>query len=177
MKIEIPEIRDRNFYKEVVNITHQFRSLLKKPDKKQHDFYKDFTLYIIIGFVLIALVVLMTISWGFDWMMAVALCLSLILILFGILYRVNLEKIVKALVADAGPSVVTIDDTGVELFKENSKTVRIAWEKVYFVRQFKYSICFIPKDYTSFIVAVNNDYADEIKSYLRENRPKLTIIE
>ena len=70
---------------------------------------------------------------------------------------------------DDRPSVVTLDDNGVEIEKTGSQAIRLAWDNVAFVRTFRESVCFFSKDNSRIVLAVKKEYESEINKYLDDN--------
>ena len=66
------------------------------------------------------------------------------------------------------PSVLTLDDDGVELRTEGVRTVRMAWSHIAFMRVFERAMCFLSSDANGFIISVDRVHEDEILSYLQE---------
>ena len=65
-KIEITEKGTREYYKELVNITSQYRSLIKKPDMKLRNNFNLYKSYIIICAAFLIALSLMAVFWGAD---------------------------------------------------------------------------------------------------------------
>ena len=80
-----------------------------------------------------------------------------------------MNKLVDGYLADDRPSVVTLDDNGVEIEKIGSQAVRLAWDNVAFVRSFVESTCFFSKDLSGTVLSVNNDHRKEIMDYIKNN--------
>jgi len=177
MQIEITEKRSKDFYKESINVANQFKSLLKKPEGKVRDYYKDFSLYIIGGIVLLMLLLLVTLAYGFDWLMAVAFALSIVLIGFGAVYLANLMKILNSLYSNQTDTTFTMDKDGVGISITDEKDVKISWNKLYFARALKHSVAFVPKDYTTFVISVPVCYKSEVMEYIKENKPEIKFIQ
>ncbi len=122
------------------------------------------------------LLVIMGIAWGFS---ALDYALIAVLALTGVLcglYLANLHKMLKSFLQDDRHSVITLDVQGVELEKEGSQTVRLAWSNVGFVRLFSHAFCFFPADSSGFLISVDRRYEWELLEYLTANHPDLRIV-
>ena len=151
MTIEINTKGTESFYREVVSVIAQYQNLLKEPSKKYKDVFKT---YRNMGLCLAALFVLMLIigiTSGFSALTIVALV------------------VLKNYLAEGGDSVLTLDENGVEIGKENSQTVRLAWDNVAFVRKFEEAICFFSKEVTRIVIAVPAEHEQEIYDYMDDN--------
>ena len=169
MTIEINTKGTESFYREVVSVIAQYQNLLKEPSKKYKDIFKT---YRNMGLCLAALFVLMLIigiTSGFSALTIVAL---VVLIIAGVMVVVldhAMRKQVKNYLAEGGDSVLTLDENGVEIGKENSQTVRLAWDNVAFVRKLEEAICFFSKEATRIVIAVPAEHEQEIYDYLDDN--------
>ena len=169
MTIEIKEKGSRQFYKEVVNVLTQYRQLLYRPQDKLKD---NFTRYIFLTIAML-LICFMSLFGGITGSFTATKILTTV---FGgvaaaatlvILFRMN--KMVNGYLEDDRPSVVTIDDNGIEIEKTGSQAVRLAWDNVAFVRSFAESTCFFSKDLSGIVLSVTNDYEKEIMDYIKSN--------
>ena len=106
--------------------------------------------------------------------MALAL---LVVDLAGCLYLLsNLQKLQKSLADDKRSSVLTLDETGVEICKEGNQPVRLDWPDVAFIRLFEEALCFIPKTTKGSVISVSRTYGKDILDYLDENSIDVRVI-
>lgn len=169
MTIEIREKGTESFYREVVSVIAQYQNLLKEPDKKYRDIFKT---YRNMGLCLAALFVLMLVigfTSGFSALTIVALVVVCIAAMMVIVFDHAMRKQVKNYLAEGGSSVLTLDKNGVEIGKEKSQTVRLAWDNVAFVRKFNEAVCFFSKEATRIVIAVPAEHDQEIYDYLDDN--------
>ena len=176
MEIEVREKGSEAFYTEVMNATYQYRELLKNPEKKLKNMYRQMLIYMIVCAIFAVLLTVMGILWGFDPLMIVATSMMVILLIFTIRYYYALVTLKNRLRDDQRTSVVRLDENGVELNKEDQQVVRIGWENVAFVRAFDESVCFFAKDVTGFVLSVKKEYRDGIFEYIRESQPQVRLI-
>ena len=91
MRIEITEKGSDAFYREVVNITAQYRSILKNHRHKLKDYFRQFRLLLVLGAAVLVILILMTVFWGvdpFDYAIIAALIIEVIMCA-GYLYALN----------------------------------------------------------------------------------------
>ena len=177
MKIEISEKGSEAFYREVVNITSQYRFILKNHHHKLKDYFKQFRILLILGAAAMVILILMAIFWDvnpFDYAIIAVLGIEVVLCV-GYLYALN--KMLKAMLADSRTSVLTLDDTGVELNKDGSQIVKLGWDNIAVVRVYQESLTFVPGDRTRIVISVAKKYAGEILAWLRENHPRVEVAE
>ena len=87
-----------------------------------------------------------------------------------------MKKMVDGYIADDRPSVVTLDENGVEIEKTGSQAIRLAWDNVAFVRSFIESTCFFSKDLSGIVLSVNNDHKKEIMDYIKSNNIDVKVV-
>ncbi|MBR5641000.1 MAG: hypothetical protein IKW92_02570 [Firmicutes bacterium] len=177
MVLKIDHKGSEAFYTEVVNVVAQFRGLLKKPERKVENLFKTYNLLAIACAVMFVLLGAMAIFWGADSMTNVLMVLMAVLFVMLMIFLSTLKKLRKSMMEDNRTSVVTIDENGVELNKEDSQVVKLAWDNVAFVRDFGESIGFLSKDVSGLVISIESKWKDEVLPYLREIAPDLKIIE
>ncbi len=176
MTIEIKEKGSRQFYKEVVNIITQYRQLLYKPEDKLKD---NFTRYI---FLIIAMVLIFAmnlyggITLGFTAMKIVAGVFAALAAVVTLLVLLRMYKLLNGYIEDDRPSVVTLDENGVEIEKVGSQAIRLAWDNVAFVRTFVESTSFFSKDLNGIVLSVTNDYRKEILEYIKSSNIDVKVV-
>jgi len=176
MTIEISEKGSEAFYKEVVNVVVQYRYILKNHNHKLGDYFKQYKILLTAGAVILGILVLMMVFWGTNTPDAVIAIALAIVLLFCALFYGNLNKMLKSMLQDNRTSVLTLDENGVELSKGNTQTVRIGWDNVACIRQYKESLNFVSADQTGFVISADKRYADSILAWLKENRPEAEVI-
>ena len=176
MTIEVKEKGTRQFYKEVVNILTQYRQLLYKPEDKLKD---NFTRYIFLTIAMV-LICLMSLYGGITGSVTVTKILTAVFAgVAAAATAVNIfrmKKMVDGYLADDRPSIVTLDENGVEIEKTGSQAVRLAWDNVAFVRSFVESTSFFSKDLSGIVLSVTNDYRKEIMEYIKSNNIDVKVV-
>ena len=177
MRIEINEKGSDAFYREVVNITAQYRGILKNHNRKLNDYFRQFRILLILGAAALVILILMAVFWGtdpFDYAIIAALFIEVVMCT-GYMYALN--KMLKAMLADSRSSVLSLDETGVELNKGGSQIVKLGWDNIAVVRVDKESHTFVSGDRTGIVISVAKEFADEILAWLRENLPTAEVAE
>ena len=176
MTIEIKEKGSRQFYKEFVNILTQYRQLLYRPEDKLKD---NFTRYIFLTIAMV-LICLMSLYGGITGSFTVTKILTAVFAgVAAAATAVNIfrmKKMVDGYLADDRPSIVTLDENGVEIEKTGSQAVRLAWDNVAFVRSFVESTSFFSKDLSGIVLSVTNDYRKEIMEYIKSNNIDVKVV-
>ncbi|MBQ2042464.1 MAG: hypothetical protein II485_04690 [Firmicutes bacterium] len=175
MRIEINEKGSEAFYREVVSVASQYRFILKDHRRKIRDYFRHYKGMIVLGTVFLIIVVLMMIFWGVETMEIVAAVLLAIGVAFSAVFLSSLNKAKNAMMSDERPSVVVLDDAGVELSK-GSQVVRLGWDNIAVVREGAESLSFISADQTGLVISVDKRYADGITAWLYDNKPQVEIV-
>ena len=177
MKIEISEKGSEAFYREVVNITFQYRFILKNHHYKLKDYFKQFRALLILGAAALVILILMAVFWGakpLDYAIMAALGIEVVMCV-GYLYILN--KMLKSMLADSRTSVLSLDETGVELNKGGSQIVKLGWDNTAVVRVYQESLTFVSGDRTGFVISIAKKYAGEILAWLRDNQLSAEVVE
>ena len=176
MTIEIKEKGTRAFYKEVVNVVTQYRQLLYKPEDKLKDNFKK-NVFMIAAMALIFVMFLYGgIKGSFSTMMILAMAFAAMAAVATALVLSRMNKMVDGYLADDRPTLVTIDENGIELEKTGSQAVRLAWDNVAFVRVFPESTSFFSKDLSGIVLSVINDHKKELLDYIKDNNIEVRVI-
>ena len=86
------------------------------------------------------------------------------------------QSALQIITGDTHLSILTLDEEGVELNKEASQLVRMAWNNVAFLRVFDESLCFFGKDARGIVIAVNRNHEKQILDYISDNGIDVKII-
>lgn len=168
MRIEIKAKGSKAFYREVVNVVLQCRKLIKNPGRKVKDMIKNVkTGLITLSVLLVAVIATMTAVRG-SALLFFSLFLLIVTMLIYSVWLYHVEKTVRKMAEDKKPSVLTIDEEGVELKKETEQVVKVFWSNIAFILKLKESICFLPNDPSGMIIAISVDYKDQVMEALRE---------
>lgn len=172
MKIEINEKPDRKFYDELLYVTSYYKKIKKKPNKKITTITKE--LMKDIGIILLLL--LIELFFYFEYQDNIFLFMigfiGLILIFF-ILYLIAVQKRIKDFLKDNTKTIISINESGVELVKENIQHIQVDWNSIDFILINKYSICLLPKNITNIIIALDTknkkEFLEGIKKYDKDD--------
>lgn len=176
MRIEVTQPAREEFYKEIVSLSYQYKKLQKNPKRKLKDSFKSFRNNLIAAIVLLFFVLIELVLWGMDTgFLVLAFVLIALAMVYGT-YLKNMKSVVSNMRKEYKSSFV-VDEGGIEVNRENSLTVRIAWDKVHYVRCFHESVSFIPKETPGFILSIQKEYKEQVYDYLREAGKESLIVE
>lgn len=167
MHIEYDKPGNPEFYKEAVNVLLQYKRLLKDPDRKLKDMFKQFRTQTILCAVLLVVIVLELVLWGKDVLLEVFVVLMLLAGFINWYYLKQAKDLVKNM-GKPGRTVFTVDEEGIEISKEGEQQIRMAWEKIAFVRAFEHTVSFLPKDVPGFVFSVESKDKQQIFDYMKE---------
>ena len=174
--IEIKEKGSRQFYKEFVNVLTQYRQLLYRPQDKLKDNFSRY-LFLTAAMVILFLMNLYGgITGSFNATKILVIVFSAAAAAATVVIYFRMIKMVDGYLEDDRPSVVTLDENGVEIEKVGSEAIRLAWDNVAFVRSFIESTCFFSKDLSGIVLAVNNDYRKQIMEYIKSNNIDVQVV-
>jgi len=177
MTIEVKEKGTKAFYEEVVNVVAQYGRLRKRPDAKLKNYFVSLRNFAILLAVMTLIDAGIGVAWGFDGIVAAGVIVCAVMLVFDVAFLINLGRLVDRYLADERASTVILDENGVELDKEGTQTVRLAWPSIAFVRVFRESICFISGDIQSFVIAVNIGHKKEILDYIKNSSIDVTVFD
>lgn len=176
MTIEIKEKGTREFYKEVVNVISQYRQLLYRPEDKLKDNFKK-SIFMTAAMIVIFLLSLYGgITGSFNVMKILAMAFAAFAAAATIVVLMRMYKMVDGYLADDRPSVVTIDENGIEIEKTGAQAVRLAWDNVAFVRSFAESTCFFSKDLSGIVLSVTNEHKKALLDYIKDNNIDVKVV-
>ena len=175
MKIEINEKGSDQYYNEIVNILSQGRRLIKRPGCRLGNQIRSFRVLLIIAVVLLLVRVAMMIAWRTD-ISDTVIVIPVFVIVFCISWIYHLNNLRKTLIADSQPTIITLDETGIEHNRNDARVVRIPWDKIIAVRIFDNCICFIPTEITGIFIMIDIKYSDQIAGWLKDYQPDIDVI-
>ena len=176
MKIEIKEKGTKEQYKEVVNIGMQYRALLRNPRARLSDNFKSYRNYLIMLLCLLAINIFTGIRGGFGTITIVALVIVSVAALFTAVVLIRMYTQLRGYLADERTSTVILDKKGIELDKEDTQSVRLAWDRIAFVRVFNESTCFLAEDTPGLFISVANTYKKKIFDYIKKDKIQVRIV-
>lgn len=172
MRIEMQGQGSESFYKEVVSIAAQYKSLMNRPQAPLPDIFTQLKRYIAICAALTVFLGIIAVMYGLDTIGIIALVLNAALIVFCVYRMISLNRFLDEIRSDRRKTVLVLDMSGAAVEKDGKETVRIRWKDVAFVRKFKETIGIIASDEKGIITA-NRRYEEEIMKFLRENVPEV----
>ena len=177
MRIEVNEKVREKFAEEIVSISAQYRYLRKNHSRKLRNILKEYKILLIALAVMLVLHGVSMLTWmtpdGFNW--ALILVLTVLLVIYVSFYM-NLRKTYRGFLEQKGGSVITLDENGAELNRQNSQVIRLSWDNVAFVRVFKESLCIFSRDANGMLLLTDIKYADMIAGWISENHPEIELL-
>ncbi len=177
LKIEIKEKGSEAFYTEAVNVASQYRRILKNHSCKIKDYFKQFTVLAVIAAIFLVVLVAMMIAWGVQALDIAGVVLLAFALAMCIVYLNSLNKFRRGMLTDQRTSLLTLDENGLELRKDDSQVVRIGWKNIAVVRILAQSMNFVSADQTGIVISVDKRYEGQVGEWLRANQADLEIVE
>lgn len=176
MKIEFNEKESEAFYRECINVQVQYRTLQKNPEAKIRDYFTIMNRYMVLLFVLAAILLFMGIMWGFSAAMIVALLFMAAVLVLVIRYLRNMNITLRNFLEGKRQSVFTMDENGISISKEGAHSVSFTWENTSFVRAFTEGICFAALSTSNMLIFLPIRCRDELFGYIRDNGINVKVI-
>lgn len=173
--IKITDNTSKDYLNEIINILMQIRKFQSRPRAKLLPIYQFSRIMIIIGTPFLILFLTLGIKDRSTIFMMLSTLLAVCLLIMGIVLN-SLGKLRKNIICDSGESALTIDSDGVEFRSLNRQTVRLDRSQIAYVRVFKHSVCFVPRNLTGFLINTDKSYADEIIQAVKAETPDIEII-
>lgn len=168
MTIEIKKRPSNEFAKDTVNAASQYKYFMKKPERKLQDYFRQWKVILIVSVIWEILILAVMIAFGADAILEVCFAvLALNLIYCSIMLR-SLIRYKKVIMEDERLSYLTIDESGVEITKDDVQNIKVAWSNVAFIRRFDAALCFFPKNLTSFVISVDMDYSEQVLNEIKQ---------
>lgn len=176
MRIEIDHKGSEAFYKEIVNVVAQYKNLIRKPERRYTNYIKILGIEIIVAALFAGIQLGFILADGPKSTDLAVLAFLVIVVVMGSSYYFNLTKMYKNMMAEEIPSVLTLDEEGVELEKVGSQTYRMNWNTIAFVRVFEESVCFISGKTAGLVIGIERAYEDQILDYLTDHCQGVKVI-
>lgn len=177
MRIEVNEKGSYEFYKEVANVSMQFKRISKNPTCKYRDMFKSVRNYLILAGVLWLLELAMQVMWGFDGLGVALLVIIAFLIFLYVMYYIRMKKYLDSFLNDNRTSTLTVEESFIQIEKGSDQAIRLGWDNVAFARIFKESICFFSKEAPAIVISVDRPHMGEVIDYIAGNGIDVRIYE
>ena len=163
---------------EITNILAQCRTLLRKPKCKLQNFFVFCPIAMAISIVSMLVTGALMVTGHtsnpvLDWLLL--LILFLLFFFSLIMYRM-VRKLRDELMKHEGMVTVLIDEEGIDYDDHNGKKFKVGWNTVYFLREFKECIAFIPKETTGTAIFLERIEFNKIIEYMDEKDIELPVI-
>lgn len=157
------------FYTETVNIIGQYVKLLRKPDAKLKDMFKQYRSYRAALALLLFVLGIEFILLEPDRMMYFAAGIDILaeLLLTVVLWNMNKKK--EDLMADKSERTVEINELSVTYTVQGKEPFTIEWKDMAFVRIFDETVAFFPSDKSRKLIVISSDNADALTAYMNDS--------
>ena len=129
MRIEMQGQGSESFYKEVVSIAAQYKSLMNRPQAPLPDIFTQLKRYIAICAALTVFLGIIAVMYGLDTIGIIALVLNAALIVFCVYRMISLNRFLDEIRSDRRKTVLVLDMSGAAVEKDGKETVRIRWKE------------------------------------------------
>ena len=156
---------------ELFAITVKRSQIYKTPEKPLKDPFKEAIGNIIWGICALAVNCLLGIFWKFNPIVVIAMTLSGVLILIGILLLVSGKKAYKdscALLEKHDHSKIEFDEEKIGVEMDNGTTVNIRWSEIEFIKVFKATVAIFASDKSRALI-IPVKHWDPIAKFMEDN--------
>ena len=174
MEFKIKNNGSKEFYDEFLYVVTQYKKIKNNPEKKAYRMTRYLIIYIL--FVLAGMLLFGFMYSGHKNLIWAALIgMYSLLLVYLVIYLVNLTKKIKTYIDMEDEQIINIDDKGVKISSgENAFTIN--WDDIANIVVNKYSICFIPKTAANFLMSVSVEYIDNVVEAIKKvNRESLLV--
>ena len=155
--------------RDTMSVSVRYRSLQKDHRCRIPDVFRETRTLMIAGGAVFAVLLALSLLWGFDTFQTVCLALLGIETVLCAVYLAFLYKTAGEMVKRTGTSALILDGECVELRTQETGTFRINWRNVAVIRIFRNAVSFVSADGTGLILSVSRDNEGKIVAWLREN--------
>ena len=161
MEIKINE--NKNYYEEIMYITSNYYIFKKRRKIKAHSLSKIYLLYIILSSILFIIFLFIPSLIALSSIFLTTLIISIYLFIET---NYKLKEFLKKT-----NSIVTIDETGITMI-DNISSIKLYWNAIEKIILNKYSIAFIPTNFSSFIIFIPINKKDDLIKALEKYNKK-----
>ena len=167
MIIDVVRTNSVSGCKEALNISSQYRALVKDPAMKLKDSFKERIICIYISIVvLVALLAATFIFWKVSALTIVAAVILGLAAVFGVMIHLGMKKMIRQYMEDKSKRQIALDEKGIEIRKDGAAVVRLEWSNVAALRLFDETFCVIAKTVSGPAMIINRTYLEEVKGYI-----------
>ena len=175
MKIEFNELLDKEFYKELLCVSENYKKIKKNPNKKIIPNTKILITLLILDLILAFFFITDYIQTkdSFDViMLGIIICT----VFYILTYLFIFNKRVKELLNNSYKSILEINESSVKLIQEGVQTVELDWNLIEFILISKHTICFVPKRVNNLMICIPIDKKETIIEGIKKyNQEKLIV--
>ena len=173
MKFEYIEREPKEFYEEALYIMFKYRELLKKPKLKVKSIVKDFNFYKILGIVALIFQLLSYLMFG-NIIFLVFTGMVIFVIIFLFLLSTNSNRQIEVLSNKKGTIKVEFNKKSI-IYDDVNKKYEMSWDEIAFATINKYTISFIPKNFTGVLIVIPIRENEKLFKYLSKNNVKIDV--
>ena len=168
--------RTKAFCTEMVNVLMQMRRLMKKPERRLSNLFLQYWILSAVTMLLLVLSAVLFVLSQDKTAMFVTLAFSAFLLLLLAANLIRMYRLRDLYLNDQKPSVLHLDETGIEVRREDGQTVRIVWSGVRALRIFRESACFLPVDLTGGTTLVSRAMLPQVLDYVKTQHPEIPVV-
>lgn len=159
---------NKKYYEEIMYISSNYYIFKKRPKTKVHSLINVYRLDIILLFIMF--IVLLFIP-SISYLSAIPFTMLFIYAYLLVEAKYRLREYLKS-----SDSIIKIAEDGIENVCDNKLSIKLPWEAIEYIIINKYSICVLPKNFSSvFIFAEINTKAEIYKSLKKYKKLDLLI--
>ena len=161
MEIKITKRGSSDYYNEVLAVMSDYKKLVENPRKKIRKINTQAIILTVISLVFLVIFSILYLQNQSNIMYLVVVVIFAIALVLGIVYNILINRRVSKFKDDDSEKTLIIENDHVELIAGSNKS-RLEMSEIQYVLINNYSICFIPKNVGSTLIAVEKSYKDSV---------------
>lgn len=167
MIIKSCEANNNKFHEEILYIASNYYIFKKRPNTKPRSLITVFKVYITLSLLLLILFLFIP---DFEEVSAVFFTLLIISIYLYFETKYRLKEKLKY-----GDSTIDIDEEGIKHIASDKTTIKMTWDAIEYILINKYSICVLPKNFSSILIGIEKQSQEKVIKALKKYQ-KLDLI-
>lgn len=161
MEIEINKIGSSNYYNEVLAVMSNYKKLVKNPRQKIRRLNIQALVLTGISIVFLVIFTVFYLQSRSNVMYLAVIIIFAVAFVLGIIYNALIIRRLSKFKNNDADKTLVIEDDYVELVVGNERT-RLEMSEIQYIIINKYSICFLPREINSTMIAINIRYKDSV---------------
>ena len=174
MKIEIKERGSKDYYDEFLYIAFRYKDFLRKPKRKAYHVTKFLLLTMVFALISIIFSIIVYLNTN-DILYIVLTTLLLFILGISLCYYVIMKKQINTFLSDNSVKEININTDGIE-YKDNRKSMSLAWNNVSSIIINKYSICFLSNE-GRILISIDKKYQEKVIKGLKNYHKEILLID